>query len=751
MIRAFRADGSVVLLGHELGRGGEATVLAVEGALGQVAKVYHTSTVERVLKLRAMIASPPSDPTAAQNHISICWPTELIFDRPGVCLGFLMPRVDFTTNEPVFKLYNPKDRWRARPGFTWRYLLRTAVNIASAMEAVHAKGYVVGDLNESNLMVTETALVTLVDCDSMQVPRPDRPGFFRCPVGKPDYTPPELQGRDFGLVDRNPPHDNFGLAILIFLLLMEGIHPFAGVAQGIEMSLEERIRRGESPYAGSRLILPMPVAPSLYILPGELRALFLRCFQDGHAHPSARPSAREWRLALTSAEQDLTVCRQNEQHVYSKDCVPPQCPWCQRTALFGGIDSFPQPGHQMALPAPPSRQPSSQRVSQPRTPSASRPAPPPPSPVRAPVSRRRIRPMIGAAILGVVLFGAAGMLLWIRGGRKDQSAAVASSGGGCGIADSNIDEFVRFKQGAFTNGEWTYQAEYTMPAACRSGSLVVDGVWAANYQQAMDKGKPVAVKLQLRAGRRVKVAVFSGVEATGDSLAARFIDVPPAARAEGARAPDCSLSAANFDDHVRLIEDGLIKDSWLYRVQFSMPPDCPSGSLTVGGRAVAEYSRRNGRAQAAAKPIGLEAGTRFKVEVLSASGNVLASKDILTRPLPVIPPKPKEEPAHRAGGEVVAPRIASLPTAELPAPRIAPPSVEQAFSVVHEHGWKLIGRIIPGCSGRLVLSGAALQFESSEHGRKFSRGDIKVAGKAGPGFIAADGERWKFHAKEKER
>ena len=202
-----------------------------------------------------------------------------------------MPRVNFAVSEPVFKLYNPKDRWRARPGFTWRYLLRTAVNISSAVEAIHAKGYVVGDLNESNLMVAETALVTLVDCDSMQVPQPGGNGFFRCPVGKPEYTPPELQGRDFSATDRNAVHDNFGLAVLIFHLLMEGIHPFAGVTQGLDMSLEERIKRGESPYSGSRLVKPMPIAPPFEILPREVQALFLRCFHDGHSE-SAGASGR---------------------------------------------------------------------------------------------------------------------------------------------------------------------------------------------------------------------------------------------------------------------------------------------------------------------------------------------------------------------------------------------------------------------------------------------------------------------------
>ncbi|MBI4492661.1 MAG: hypothetical protein HY690_07710 [Chloroflexi bacterium] len=139
-----------------------------------------------------------------------------------------MPRVDFDTSKLLLSLYNPRDRQLTWPQFTWEYLLRAGRNLASIVAALHSRGYVVGDLNESNVVVTESALVTLVDCDTMQVVDPASGTVYRCSVGKAEYTPPELQGVDFATVDRNPYHDNFALAVLIFILLMEGVHPFAG-------------------------------------------------------------------------------------------------------------------------------------------------------------------------------------------------------------------------------------------------------------------------------------------------------------------------------------------------------------------------------------------------------------------------------------------------------------------------------------------------------------------------------------------
>jgi serine/threonine protein kinase len=253
-----------------------------------------------------------------------------------------MHRVDFSTNVPVLELYNPRDRQRVAPGFTWSYLVRTAANIASVVEAVHACGYVIGDLNESNFLVSDQALVTLVDCDSIQVPKPDRAGFFRCTVGKPEFTPPELQGMDFSQTDRDSTHDNFALGVMIFQLLMEGVHPYAGVWHGAgePPPLEDRIRAGDSPYAGSTRTTPMPAAVSFEILPVSLRSLILRCFGDGQHNPSSRPAAREWGEALGILDRNLNTCSVNERHVFSNHL--PGCPWCERSLLLQGFDSFPQ-------------------------------------------------------------------------------------------------------------------------------------------------------------------------------------------------------------------------------------------------------------------------------------------------------------------------------------------------------------------------------------------------------------------------
>ncbi len=326
-----------------LGTGGEARIYSLPNEPDLVAKIYHQPDESYVHKLAAMLANPPKDPAKAQNHTSIVWPTELLrsLDAKNRVCGFLMERVH--RMRCVIDVYHPGTRRRQAPLFNYSYLHRTARNLAAAVGALHAGGYVIGDVNESNVLVSETALVTLVDTDSFQVRDPHTGVAYRCPVGKAEFTPPELQGKVFAELDRQPEHDLFGLAVLLFQLLMEGTHPFAGVYTGAgePPPIEARILAGHFPYGAGKgaPYRPMPAAPPLGLLTPQLRQLFIRCFIEGFRQPQARPSAHAWQEALKESEAALRPCAANSQHLYGQHLA--ECPWCKRTRQLGGRDPFP--------------------------------------------------------------------------------------------------------------------------------------------------------------------------------------------------------------------------------------------------------------------------------------------------------------------------------------------------------------------------------------------------------------------------
>jgi len=326
-----------------LGRGGEACIYAVPAEENLVAKIYHKPNPTQADKLRAMLANPPENPTASLGHISIAWPQELLTaaDGSGEIMGFLMPRIQGML--PIMDFYNPGMRRQHCPLFNYQYLLRAARNLASAFAALHASHYCIGDVNESNILISDTALVTLVDTDSFQVRDPQENIVYRCPVGKPEFTPPELQNKTFSDYDRQIYHDLFGLAVLVFQLLMEGTHPFSGIFQENTEPppYEVRIASGHFTYSQKRQVpyKPTPIAPPWQILHPSLQNLFLRCFEDGHVNPNVRPNAQTWLSAIAEAEATLVTCTVNEQHYYNNHLD--KCPWCERTMRLGGRDPFP--------------------------------------------------------------------------------------------------------------------------------------------------------------------------------------------------------------------------------------------------------------------------------------------------------------------------------------------------------------------------------------------------------------------------
>lgn len=333
-VRLEGKEEEIALEGPLLGRGGEASIYTVAGRPAAAAKIYHNPSDEHAAKLAAMLAAPPVAPPQPGQHVPLAWPIGRLLElgEDGRVIGYLMPRID--NAHLIWEIYNPGVRREVSPHFHHGSLLRTARNLAAVIRAVHECGYVIGDLNESNVLVTSQAQVALIDVDSFQAPGHDR--LYRCRVGRPEYSPPELQGVAFADVDRLPQHDAFALAVLIFQLLMQGIHPFAGrcAGDGEADSIAARIAAGNWPYAwlANPSIEPSPHAPPWFALPPSVQELLRRCFEDAHAEPDLRPSAAQWQHALEEAEHELTTCPRDSTHLYHRRLD--RCPWCGLPSAF---------------------------------------------------------------------------------------------------------------------------------------------------------------------------------------------------------------------------------------------------------------------------------------------------------------------------------------------------------------------------------------------------------------------------------
>jgi DNA-binding helix-hairpin-helix protein with protein kinase domain len=349
--------------GTPLATGGEALVYSVQEHPELVAKIYKQARPEREVKLAYMLANPPRNPTAAQNHQAYAWPTALLSTTTSSAIvGFLMPKV--TGMKEVFNFYNPGTRKRTCVHFDYRYLVQTARNISGVMAELHSRGYLIADVSQKNILVSDAALVTVLDTDSFEFRDPRTNFLHLCNVRTPGFIAPE----GYSAAPNDPraiEEDRFALAVMVFHLLMEGVHPFAikYLGDGEAPRLQQNVMAGRFPYKHrpSTVYEPMPAAPPFSMLSAEIQALFVRSFVAGHKAPPERPSAAEWQKALSSTAKNLIVCPKNGHHHYSSH-LGSECPWCLRMNQ-GLPDAFPKEAPRPAPPPPRKRKASESAAS----------------------------------------------------------------------------------------------------------------------------------------------------------------------------------------------------------------------------------------------------------------------------------------------------------------------------------------------------------------------------------------------------
>jgi hypothetical protein len=323
-----------------LAEGGEGIIYKLAEPPGQVLKHYLPKVLAGkgpmlAAKIHAMVSNPPEDPTVHLRHCSLAWPLSAVVDTAGAFAGYVMPAIDRESSVELHMVSNPSDRKRSQKappwlrGFTWEYLLRVATNLASATQALHDAGYVIGDFNERNVLVRKNALVSLVDCDSMQVPNPGGEPFL-CSVYRQEFTAPELLLVNKSQQARTRESDRFPLAVHIYQLLMEGRHPFAGVwhGSGDKPELHKLATQGLFVQLGDRRLAPQAGTPPFGIFTRDIQQLFTRAFVNGATDPSARPDGLEWHRHLQRLAHTLVTCQHVEAHRYPRH-LGTACPWCK--------------------------------------------------------------------------------------------------------------------------------------------------------------------------------------------------------------------------------------------------------------------------------------------------------------------------------------------------------------------------------------------------------------------------------------
>ena len=351
MPRTYRTEsGNTITLTQEIGAGGEGSVHRVRELPNAVAKIWHKRPEpSAVQKIQVMIANP----TAQHPKCRITWPSHTLHDRNRRTVGFLMPYMDDSNFQEIFHYFNPAARVRLEQAqqarITPRHLADIAKNLANTFQSVHQAGHIIGDVNEKNILIGPDLTVALVDADSFQIADPRNGSIYRCEKGRDDYTPPRLQGKRFADHDRDANDDLFGLAVIIFKLIMHGVHPYASTADHgkATVPLSTKIEKQYFPYNESGHTPPehrpsIPYQQAWQSIDFDLRHLFRRAFDPDAASLRKRPTARQWSMAL---DQHVRLAAQPNRPAAPKTANAPP------TAATTAPTSSPPPAA-AAAPAP---------------------------------------------------------------------------------------------------------------------------------------------------------------------------------------------------------------------------------------------------------------------------------------------------------------------------------------------------------------------------------------------------------------
>ena len=336
----YDGAGALVHLTDLLKTGDDAEIFLIDGTPGYCAKIFHENqcTAPLFQKIVAMVAHPPDAGQITGREepgsVLLAWPCSVLFDSPlgsRNFIGYAMPLVDTELFREARCYYDPQSCIRHPDAtFSWRYLLTAAYHIAAVTDDLHRHGHCIANFSDKTILIASTAAVAVIHCDSFQIRDSMSGRIFPSSAGAEEFMPPELQGYHFtkGRVDRYD-SDLFGLAVMVFRLFMDGIHPFQAEGEGVSVYSEmgEKIQNGLFAFASpDHHIHPPSFAPDYRLVPPAIRRLFYRCFVDGVAEPARRPSAGEWKDCLHSEIMAMKHCRVHRHHWFGGHLLA--CPWC---------------------------------------------------------------------------------------------------------------------------------------------------------------------------------------------------------------------------------------------------------------------------------------------------------------------------------------------------------------------------------------------------------------------------------------
>ena len=315
-------------VGPRFAGGGAGDIYRLPEVPGEVLKLYKTE-MDRVLyapKLEAMLERTPKLP-ASKNFQQLAWPISIAEDYKHQFLGFTMPEIDFDRSVSLERMLQRRMRQVSGLPDFYGYRFSAAYNLAVSVAALHKNGHYIIDLKPVNCRLhPDKMLISVLDCDGFSI-KGESGKRFHANQFTPEYIAPEAsQNKPDELGEKQ---DLFALAVIIFRLLNNGLHPYqARLPKGVNGgTIQEMINANYYAYGSKNSSKCSPARQSIHeSFPDDLRKMFDQAFQR-----STRPKAAKWRDVLKEyadpSSGKLIRCINNpEEHAYFDH--DKGCGWC---------------------------------------------------------------------------------------------------------------------------------------------------------------------------------------------------------------------------------------------------------------------------------------------------------------------------------------------------------------------------------------------------------------------------------------
>lgn len=287
---------------YELTNGGEGVIYRLPDSDRILIKIYKKNILgdpKKRLRLRERLNDMLR--VKLDGNSCLAWPRAAVFDDRGEAIGFAMNKC---TGKSFLALGGGVESVRrVFPKWDRSHLALAALDFVRKIRFLAMHGVIVNDFNPANFLVNENCEVSFIDCDSFQIPKRGG-GVHITKTFFASYVAPELLREPSLLAQpRNIHHVEFGAAMIVFYLLMYGLHPYAYYDPFRKSSCgtpDENLRNGRCPLGkGSDCRFPQGNWYNLWSwLTGALKGCLIRTFKDGHSDPLQRTPLEELEKAL---------------------------------------------------------------------------------------------------------------------------------------------------------------------------------------------------------------------------------------------------------------------------------------------------------------------------------------------------------------------------------------------------------------------------------------------------------------------